>query len=1447
MARRWAWWTGAGLLLAALLFLGVWRLLRELPDLLRKAEETVAEEGGRLGLKVTFRNLRFQPLHLRVSLDDLAVDDALSRLPLARAEHVDLAISPRRVLSGYSPVSRVRVRGFSLKIEEGNRPLLEKIRAARGGGERAEPIPEILLLDGRLEVGPLGPLQRWEAAVDELRVRDVRFLGTQVTTSLQRAAGVVDLPGVGRGTVPLDSADIDLLVREGGIRIRKLRVSGAAASLRISGIVDVPAESARLNASGQLDIGKWIEAGGAGGARLAAVATRGTVDFSAQWEGTPESPDASAKLVLHKGLLLGDTAVEADLSAALAGRRIRVTALRATLWGGTLEGSGAYDLQAGKGEGKLSLARASLGAAPWQAWGIPWRPVGPGSVEIAVSGGPEKIRYSVSAGSPGGLERPGDRIARVTLPVTLTASGELEPGRILAAETFRVQAGKAALTGKGSYRFAEGRIETSGGLAVPAGKVSQFGWNYPVSWDRLEGEWQLAGTVDRLRVAAGVKARGLAARALPPVPVSVKIEGDPAGAVHFVADVPAPAATVTAAGTVTGPLSPEPPLLDATVAARQIDFSQAGRWVSAVWVSLGKDPGDPAKYASGLSGMGSADLQLSFGRGDFSVSGSLVSEELRASGVPVRALSASGEWRRREGAALWEARASGAVGDGAFVVAGTGRDGDAGLSATMEKVDLGWAVSLFDPATGGRISGTAEVALTARSGERGWEIDRLTAAVPRLTLRDPPTEGRTPEERARASWEGVSAEGSLGEASGELAVSAANPAMRATATVRRAADWPATFSFAAEEVPTAFLLDAAGMKGHPSGGAWNAEGSGAVRAGAVLGKNGWNLDAVTEFRFSVTADSPAAAGISFHELRASGRKEGHALTGELETRVPDTRLSCSIGLGEPFAFRVEGPFSIGDPAGRAGLRNGGRNAEGRTEFALTGTVQLAGSLRAPESTRGFVSVHDMHFRARGFELTGSEISLQLAPEGIRWAGGALRAGGSPLLVSGRASWSGDLDVRIEGTIPAATARLATDVFDRLGGVLQVNVRLTGKWDDPSLVGTGRLEGGTLSFREYAQVFEEMSADLVFSRESIVLESFHGRSGGGYLDGRGEIPLRFAEGQRMYFSVDFFNMRYPYPADIRPVLQGHVELLGPLDDLLIAGDVEVQSARYTKTIRPERAFLDFRRRLADVTARMEETPFRIRLDIEAIADGTILVRNNLAEATAKGEFRVMGDTRRVILLGSFDVIEGAVNYRGNRYRVTRAVVDFQDPLRNNPRIDASAETRRGNVAVTVSVTGTLEKYEVELHSDPPLSKNDIVALLSLGVTTEKLAGAEGSVSAGEAAAFAFGPYTGRVEERIRGIVGLDTFAIEPAFSSADKSFEPRFRVGKAFGERLSLSVSTSVGTTAESSAAAEFKVFENVFLQGSWRSATTTREGDLGGDVKFRYRFRQVRDIFQGRD
>jgi autotransporter translocation and assembly factor TamB len=315
----------------------------------------------------------------------------------------------------------------------------------------------------------------------------------------------------------------------------------------------------------------------------------------------------------------------------------------------------------------------------------------------------------------------------------------------------------------------------------------------------------------------------------------------------------------------------------------------------------------------------------------------------------------------------------------------------------------------------------------------------------------------------------------------------------------------------------------------------------------------------------------------------------------------------------------------------------------------------------------------------------------------------------------------------------------------------------------------------------------------------------------------------------------------------------------VDDILVTGDVDVQSARYTRVLYPEKALVDFSRKLSDVVARREKSDFRVRLDINVVADRTIRIKNNLADIKAGGEFKVGGDTRKVILLGTFDVYEGYVEMYGTRYELKRATVDFQDPRRINPRLDARAETKKGSYNIAVLVTGTMEKPEVDFTSDPPLSRTDIVSLLAFGVTTKSTAstgtgagvptgtGTGASSGLGGSAAIAIGSTVGGVDEKIRSTIGLDKFAIETGFSQTTQSLEPRFVVGKSFGDRLSISASQSVGTSTYTSASGELKLWEDVYLQGVWESSTVDTQGQIGGDLKVRYRYRSLKDLLDGKE
>ncbi len=1428
---RWVRWTGGGLLVLLLLSVVGWRLSLEIPERVRRAEAALVDAAAREGVAIAYGGLKLHLLHLHVSIDNVVLRDALADLPLGSARSVDVSLSPLRFLTGDFPVSRVRVRNFRLEAGERNRALYDRWMSTRKEGPSPS-LPEILLVDGSILLTPPGTLRRFQAVVREVRIRDVRFLGTHVTASLERAEGDVALPEGAGGVWPFPSVEADFFYKDGVLRVRKFKAARDSASLRLSGSLDTRKRIASAKASGEVDIAGWIAAGAPGSSLLRRGVRAGKAEFSVTADGPWNDPEGEARILLRNAGFAGSAGAEGEAELSLRHRVLRLARAHAKLWKGALEADGVWRIASGRFEGKASLRRVSLGSVPWDTLGVPVSLDGTADASVRVGGTVDRLEGAVSLSLPGGIERTsstGGTGPVLRFPMSLDAVGSVTGSGDVRVDSFRLLAGKAESGGGGEGSITGRTLRLRGSLSLLAGKAADYGIGEPLSWEKVAGEWEVSGPVSRLRGSASLSATGLAIRALPPLPVLLKVDGVPSEALHIVAEVPAQPFKIATEGTWKSPFDPSRAASEWKFAASRIDLSDTARWVSAVAASLGSDAGGASRNLAGIEGNGEADGKIRVAEGKVEASGTFHAASVEVRGVPLRALRAEGEFVRTGSVDRWNARAEGKFGGGTFHVAANGDGGNGNaIEGSLKGIEIAQAFSLLHRDNTGEVRGTVEARFAVRRGPMGWEVPRFTAGTEELSV-------------GPSRFSGVRAEGRLGAADGTFSIRAASPPLRIDGELQRSDGWPTKVSLTASEVPTSLFLIAGGRSGISSGGVWSVDAGGVIRLADIVEGRPLSPGVFPALHGSVRATNLSFGEVRFGECSASGRKLGEAFEGEILTRAPDSRLAWSLSLREPFGFRLEGPFSLGDP-GNATAKNGNRR------FSLRGRAQIEGALRAVEKTSGTVLVESITYREGEFELSGKDLSAQMDPAGVRWTGGTILAEGNPVRISGKISWGGALDARVEGKLPASMVRLAVpSVFDRLDGMVTLEARVTGNLEAPSIVGTGHLEGGILSFIGYNQLFEGIRADAVMSREKIVFEHFEAKSGGGTIDGWGEVPLKMDAGQRLYFSVDFLDMRYPYPEDFRPVVQGHAELLGPVDDLLVTGDIEVQSARYTKALRLEKAVVDFRKRLFDVSARREKAAFRVRLDISAIADGTIRIRNNLAEAVAKGEFRIVGDSSRVIVLGSFDVVDGTVEFSGNKYEVKRATVDFQDPRRNNPRLDIRAETKKGNVAVTVTVTGTFEKYEVDLSSDPPLGKNDIVALLSLGVMTQALAGQEGTVGSAAAASIALGPYKGGVEDRIRGVVGLDRFAIEPVFSTTTKTFEPKFIVGKSFGDRASVSMSTGVATSADSAATAEFKLREHIFLQGSWQSATTTQEGDLGADLKFRYRYRQWKDFLRGKE
>jgi hypothetical protein len=1434
MSKRWVRWAGGGLLVLLLSVVG-WRLSLEIPERVRRAGAALVDAAAREGVGVRYGGLKLHLLHLHVSIDNVVLRDALADLPLGTVGSVDVSFSPVRFLTGDLPVSRVRVRNFHLEAGERNRALYDRWISTRKEGPRPS-LPEVLLVDGSILLTLPGPVRRFQAVVREVRIREERFLGTHITASFERAEGDVTLPGNADGAWPFPSVEADLFYKEGVVRVRKFKAARDSAVLRLSGSLDTRKRILSAKASGELDIAGWIAAGAPGVSYMRRIVQEGKAEFSVTADGPWKDPEGAARLVFRNAGFPGAPGAEGEVQLSLRGRVLRLAKANAKLWGGVLVADGLYRTDSGRMEGKASLQRVSLAAVPWKALGVPFSLAGTGGASVRLAGTADRLDGTMSLALPGGIERissPGGTGPALRFPMSLEAGGSVSGGRDVKVDSFRLLAGKAESRGNGEASIAGETLRLRGSLSLSPGKAADFGVGEPLAWEKVTGEWEISGPWSRLGGKASLSVTALAIRALPPLPLLLKIEGVPSETLHVSADVSAQRFKATAGGTWTSPFDPSRTASEWTVAVREVDLSDSGRWVSAVAASLGADAGAASRYLTGIEGKGEAEGRIRTAAGKVEATGTFKAARVDVRGVPLRALRVEGKFGSAGSAGGWDARAEGKIGDGVFHVAANGDGGNGiGIEGKGTGIEIAQVFSLLRRDNPGKVRGVVDAAFAARRGQSGWEVPRFTAGAEKISV------GPT-------LISGLRAEGRLGAAEGTFSFRSASPTVRIDGEVRRSEGWPTKVSMTVSEVPTSFLLVVGGLPGTTSGGMWSAEAGGVIRLADIVEGGILSPAVFLALQGSVVGTKLSIGEVRFEECRASGRMRGNVFEGEVLTHSPDSRLAWSVSLREPFGFSLEGPFSLDDPGN-------GTAKYGNRRFSLRGRAQIVGALRAVEKTAGTVIVESLTYREGGFELSGKDLSAQMDPAGVRWTGGTILAGGNPLRISGKVSWGGALDFRVEGKLPASALRLVVpSVFDRLDGTITLEARVTGNRDVPSIVGTGHIEGGTLSFIGYNQLFEGIRADAVISREKIVFEHFEGKSGGGYIDGWGEVPLKMDAGQRLYFSVDFLDMRYPYPEDFRPVVQGHVELIGPVDDILVTGDVDVQSARYTRVLYPEKALIDFSRRLSDVVARREKSEFRVRLDINVVADRTIRIKNNLADIKAGGEFKIGGDTRKVIVLGTFDVYEGYVELYGTRYELKRATVDFQDPRKINPRLDARGEAKKGSYNIAVLVTGTMEKPEVDFTSDPPLSRTDIVSLLAFGVTTQKNAfsGTSTGTSSGGSgtAAIAIGATVGGVDEKIRSTIGLDKFAIETGFSQTTQSLEPRFVVGKSYGDRVSISASQSVGTSTYTSASGELKLWEDVYLQGTWESSTANTQGQIGGDLKVRYRYRSLKDLLDGKE
>ncbi len=567
------------------------------------------------------------------------------------------------------------------------------------------------------------------------------------------------------------------------------------------------------------------------------------------------------------------------------------------------------------------------------------------------------------------------------------------------------------------------------------------------------------------------------------------------------------------------------------------------------------------------------------------------------------------------------------------------------------------------------------------------------------------------------------------------------------------------------------------------------------------------------------------------KLEARLRKDNIKLDGTALGRK--VSFAGTLGLSKPYRWNGSLVFNGGrlEPFIRLVYKGMPKDVS----IVSTGAITGEGELSNPSLTSAQLDLKKVDAIVLGRKLSNAG-DIRAAYRGEKLDLKSFDMRGDNLSVSASGVSAGvdnvDAKIRVDASLDVFKPIFKEDV-DYISGRVRADIHVKGGLKNPNVSGVVTVADGGLKVRELPQRFDKINAEALIDGSVFRLTKFGADFGGGTISARGDGNLKGWNIDNFGFDITAKNIGVKTIEGLTPVIDASIKFEGAGGMMNAGGNVLIRKARYAKRT-------DWKSRLVQIRKKRNlPAPSKpgglkaVLLDIHVTAADTIEIDNNLAKVPVSADVYVRGTIGNPVLIGRLEAGRGKVYFRNNEFTLKNAVLEFADPNKFNPLIDLTAETTVKDYTITMTLTGTIERVNVDLVSDPPLEEGDVITLLALGRTSDELKGHEAAITTGEAAGFVTGQIQDAVESRVKMITGFDRFQIDPYMTSSGVSSGPRLTVGKGlFSDKLYLTYSSNIGTTEDQYVKLEYIFNRNLSLVGE-----RDELGHYGGDLKFRFEFK----------
>lgn len=534
------------------------------------------------------------------------------------------------------------------------------------------------------------------------------------------------------------------------------------------------------------------------------------------------------------------------------------------------------------------------------------------------------------------------------------------------------------------------------------------------------------------------------------------------------------------------------------------------------------------------------------------------------------------------------------------------------------------------------------------------------------------------------------------------------------------------------------------------------------------------------------------------------------------------------------------------------------DSESVDSFSMTSSTKF--NLKIPktnvETASGYAQISELNIASNKNNIAiESPISLFLTNGKLNFSTFSLKGTGGQLSFSSVPNSTVPVDIRVSGVFSLSLLHIFAPFLETIEGQTTINLKLKYGRGNTQMVGSAYIDDGYIKLEEIQHAIENMKADILFNQDRIVLNAINAKFASGNMVGDGALSFKGPKNIPMLLNLHLDNINLNIPAQVNTQGNASLKLSGSWLPFTLTGEYQIFDGEVTKELGGSaESSLDSPYHIFLPQTLRQKAVSPIALDLNMVLKNPLKIKNSLIDGKLEGALHVAGFPQTPGLSGKISMTRNSlINFKDVQFRIRESSIAFNGEAPPNPDIYVTANTDYKGYYIDMNVYGLASKPKFKLTSQPNLSEQEIVSLLTLGYTNDTNLQTQIQTQNQNSLAnnnnIEVG--TGLFSQNPLGKEFKDRFGFDVQFSSsfdtANSVATPKVSIGKKLSDKMTITGSALTGKDRRYDAKVRYELNRDLYGTASITTRTqddaaiqnlgNQRPEVIGVDLEYRKEFK----------